>query len=98
MFGGNAELHTTDRCNKKKLLSSLLDGQKKKCMDRAKKEEFCAMAKAFKKASNKGKKAHKRLYHNSSESDSSLEEESYSFKLNSLGDNSLTKLADNVNQ
>eukprot|EP00957_Ditylum_brightwellii_P011461 866317-Ditylum_brightwellii.AAC.1 len=54
--------------------------------------------KAFKKASFKSKKAHKRLYHNSSESDSSLGEESYSFKLNLLGDNSLTKLKHNVNQ
>eukprot|EP00957_Ditylum_brightwellii_P150190 11436715-Ditylum_brightwellii.AAC.1 len=54
--------------------ASLLDGHKKKCTDRAKKEKFQFMAKAFKKASDKGKKARKRLYHNSSESDSSLEE------------------------
>eukprot|EP00957_Ditylum_brightwellii_P126113 9613847-Ditylum_brightwellii.AAC.1 len=65
MFGGNTELHTTDCCNKKNLLSGLLDVHKKKQFDRAKKEEFCAMVKAFKKASR---------------------------------DNSLTKLADNVNQ
>eukprot|EP00957_Ditylum_brightwellii_P175893 13393690-Ditylum_brightwellii.AAC.1 len=71
MFGGNAELHVTDHCNKKNLLSGLLDGHKKKHMDRAKKEESCAMAKAFKKASGKGKKACKRSYHDSSESDSS---------------------------
>eukprot|EP00957_Ditylum_brightwellii_P013893 1047678-Ditylum_brightwellii.AAC.1 len=75
MFGDNAELHTTDRCNKKNLLSSLLDRCKKKCFDRAKKEEFCAMAKAFQKALGKGKKACKRSYHDSFESDSSLEEE-----------------------
>eukprot|EP00957_Ditylum_brightwellii_P174994 13323532-Ditylum_brightwellii.AAC.1 len=30
VFGGNAESHTTDYCNKKNLLSSLLDGHKKK--------------------------------------------------------------------
>eukprot|EP00957_Ditylum_brightwellii_P027206 2056526-Ditylum_brightwellii.AAC.1 len=30
MFGGNVELHTTDHCNKKNLLSGLLDGHKKK--------------------------------------------------------------------
>eukprot|EP00957_Ditylum_brightwellii_P111908 8534121-Ditylum_brightwellii.AAC.1 len=75
MFGGSAELHTTDRCNKKNLLSVLLDGHKKKRINRAKKEEFCDMAKAFKKASFKSKKARKRLYHSSLESDSSLEEE-----------------------
>eukprot|EP00957_Ditylum_brightwellii_P166417 12667933-Ditylum_brightwellii.AAC.1 len=57
------------------LLSGLLDGHKKKHSDRAKKEEFCAMAKAFKKATIKGKKACNRLYHNSSEWDSSLDEE-----------------------
>eukprot|EP00957_Ditylum_brightwellii_P154291 11741625-Ditylum_brightwellii.AAC.1 len=54
---------------------NLLDGHKKKQFDRAKKEDFCAMAKAFRKASIKGKKACKRLYQDSSESDSSLEEE-----------------------
>eukprot|EP00957_Ditylum_brightwellii_P093687 7133589-Ditylum_brightwellii.AAC.1 len=74
-IGGNDELHTTDCCNKKNLLSSLLDGHKKKHIDRAKKEEFCAVAKNFKTASGKGKKACKRSHHNSSESDSSLEEE-----------------------
>eukprot|EP00957_Ditylum_brightwellii_P197616 15055155-Ditylum_brightwellii.AAC.1 len=56
MFGVNAELHTTDCCNKKNLLSGLLDRHKKKHMERANKEEFCAMVKAFKKASGKGKK------------------------------------------
>eukprot|EP00957_Ditylum_brightwellii_P153753 11702594-Ditylum_brightwellii.AAC.1 len=75
MFGGNAKLHTTDCCNKKNLLSGLLDGHKKKQVDRAKKEEFCAMAKAFRKASVKGKKAHKRSYQDFSESNSSSEEE-----------------------
>eukprot|EP00957_Ditylum_brightwellii_P140927 10734721-Ditylum_brightwellii.AAC.1 len=30
IFGGSAELHTTDHCNKKNLLSGLLDGHKKK--------------------------------------------------------------------
>ena len=75
MFGGNTKMHTTDRCSKKNLLSGLLDGHKKKQFDRAKKEEFCAMAKAFKKASSKGKKACKRLYQDSSELDSSLEKE-----------------------
>eukprot|EP00957_Ditylum_brightwellii_P030248 2290130-Ditylum_brightwellii.AAC.2 len=30
MFDCNAEMHTTDRCNKKNLLSGLLDGHKKK--------------------------------------------------------------------
>eukprot|EP00957_Ditylum_brightwellii_P185300 14110093-Ditylum_brightwellii.AAC.1 len=68
-------MHTTYQCNKKNLLSGLLDGHKKKHMDRAKKEEFCTMAKAFKKALVKGKKDCKRLYHNSSESDSSSEGE-----------------------
>eukprot|EP00957_Ditylum_brightwellii_P089582 6823152-Ditylum_brightwellii.AAC.1 len=38
MFDSNAEMHTTDRCNKNNLLSSLLDGHKKKHMERAKKE------------------------------------------------------------
>eukprot|EP00957_Ditylum_brightwellii_P015340 1154614-Ditylum_brightwellii.AAC.1 len=56
MFGGNAELHTTDHCNKKKMLSSILDEHKKKHMDKAKKEECCAIAKAFKKAFFKNKK------------------------------------------
>eukprot|EP00957_Ditylum_brightwellii_P021236 1601286-Ditylum_brightwellii.AAC.1 len=74
MFGGAAELHITNQCNKKALLSSLLDGHKKKCMDRAKKEELFAMAKAFKKASFQSKKACKRLYHNLSESNSSSDE------------------------
>eukprot|EP00957_Ditylum_brightwellii_P202699 15331390-Ditylum_brightwellii.AAC.1 len=49
MFGVNAELQFTDCCNKQNLLSSLLDGHKKKQSDRAKKEEFDAMAKAVKK-------------------------------------------------
>eukprot|EP00957_Ditylum_brightwellii_P016933 1276968-Ditylum_brightwellii.AAC.1 len=75
MFGGNAELRTTNHCNKKNLLSGLLDEHKKKRVDRAKKEKFCAMAKAFRKASVKGKKVHKRLYQDSLESDSSLKEE-----------------------
>eukprot|EP00957_Ditylum_brightwellii_P167088 12719982-Ditylum_brightwellii.AAC.1 len=57
MFGGNTKMHTTDRCNKKNLLSGLLDGHNKKQSNRAKKEEFCAMAKAFKKATVKSKKA-----------------------------------------
>eukprot|EP00957_Ditylum_brightwellii_P032656 2475756-Ditylum_brightwellii.AAC.1 len=70
MFGDNAKLHTTDRCNKTNLLPGLLDGHKKKQSDRAKKEEFHAMANFFKKAFIKSKKAHKRLYQ-----DSSLEEE-----------------------
>ena len=70
MFGGNAKLHTTDCCNKKNLLSGLLDTHKKKRSDRPKKEEFRAMAKAFKEATIKSKKACKRLYQ-----DSSLEEE-----------------------
>eukprot|EP00957_Ditylum_brightwellii_P211511 15366264-Ditylum_brightwellii.AAC.1 len=56
MFGGNAELHTTDCCNKKNSMSHLFDEYKKKHMDRAKKEVFCAIAKAFKKASFKSKK------------------------------------------
>eukprot|EP00957_Ditylum_brightwellii_P052421 3974888-Ditylum_brightwellii.AAC.1 len=56
MFGNNAELHTTDCCNKKNLLSSLLYGHKKKHIDKAKKEELCAMVKAFKKVSFKSKK------------------------------------------
>ena len=70
MFGGNVKLHTTDRCNKTNLLPGLLDGHKKKCMGRAKKEVFCAMTKAVKEVLSKGKKACKRLYQ-----DSSLEEE-----------------------
>eukprot|EP00957_Ditylum_brightwellii_P189346 14412394-Ditylum_brightwellii.AAC.1 len=75
MFGGNAELHITDCCNKNNLLSGLLDGLKKKPFDRAKNEEFHAMAEALKKASSKGKKACKRSYQDSSGSDSSSEEE-----------------------
>eukprot|EP00957_Ditylum_brightwellii_P042769 3238642-Ditylum_brightwellii.AAC.1 len=51
MLGNNAESNTTDHCNKKNLLFSLLDGQKMKHMGRAKKEEFHVMTKAFKKAS-----------------------------------------------
>eukprot|EP00957_Ditylum_brightwellii_P003421 259356-Ditylum_brightwellii.AAC.2 len=74
MFGGNAELHTTDHCNKTNLLSRLLDEHKKKCMDKAKKEKFCTMAKAFNKASFKSKKVHKRSIHDSSESESSSDE------------------------
>eukprot|EP00957_Ditylum_brightwellii_P066638 5057425-Ditylum_brightwellii.AAC.1 len=98
MFGGNAEPYTSNHCNKKSLLSGLLDGHKKKQFDRAKKEELCAMVKAFKKATVKGIFFCKRSYHDSSESDSSSEEEDFSSKLNSLGDNSLTKLADSINQ
>eukprot|EP00957_Ditylum_brightwellii_P200506 15285624-Ditylum_brightwellii.AAC.1 len=49
MFGGNSESHTTKQCNKKALLSSLLDGHKKKRYDKTKKEEFRAMAKALQK-------------------------------------------------
>eukprot|EP00957_Ditylum_brightwellii_P203226 15333757-Ditylum_brightwellii.AAC.2 len=75
MFGGNAELHTTEHCSKKNLLSSLLDRHKKKLMDKAKKEEFCTMAKAFKKASFKSKTTRKRLIHDLSELESPLEEE-----------------------
>eukprot|EP00957_Ditylum_brightwellii_P160511 12219003-Ditylum_brightwellii.AAC.1 len=75
MFGGNAESHTTDCCNKKNLLSSLLDEHKKKCMDKVNKEEFCAMVKAFKKASIKRKKAYKRLIHNFPKSESFSDEE-----------------------
>eukprot|EP00957_Ditylum_brightwellii_P054707 4145104-Ditylum_brightwellii.AAC.1 len=75
MIGSSTELHTTDCCNKKNLLSGLLDEQKKKQINRAKREEFCAMAKAFKKTTIKGKKACKSLYHDSSESNSSSEEE-----------------------
>eukprot|EP00957_Ditylum_brightwellii_P189987 14463702-Ditylum_brightwellii.AAC.1 len=60
MYGGNAESHSTERCNKKTVLASLLDGHKKKRTDKAKKEEFCAMAKAFKKANLKSKKSCKR--------------------------------------
>eukprot|EP00957_Ditylum_brightwellii_P021902 1651763-Ditylum_brightwellii.AAC.1 len=75
ILGGNAELYTTDCCNKKNLLSSLLDRHKKKQMDRAKKEEFCVIAKIFKKALVTGESAYNRLYHESSESDSSSEDE-----------------------
>eukprot|EP00957_Ditylum_brightwellii_P139321 10617727-Ditylum_brightwellii.AAC.1 len=56
-FGGNAESHITDHCSRKNLLSDLLDGHKKKQIDRTKKGEFCTMTKAFKKTSSKGKKA-----------------------------------------
>eukprot|EP00957_Ditylum_brightwellii_P206101 15346816-Ditylum_brightwellii.AAC.1 len=87
MSGGNAESHNTDHSNKNNLLSSLLDGHKKKHFNRSKKEDFCTMA-----------KAHKRSYHDSSESDSSFEEEEFTLKLDSLGDSSLTKLAYNINQ
>eukprot|EP00957_Ditylum_brightwellii_P012841 970305-Ditylum_brightwellii.AAC.1 len=45
MFGRNSELHTTDHYNEKNLLSGLLDGNKKKRFDRAKKEDFHTMAK-----------------------------------------------------
>eukprot|EP00957_Ditylum_brightwellii_P019987 1508928-Ditylum_brightwellii.AAC.1 len=45
MFGGNAESHSTECCNKKALLASLLDGHKRKHTDKAKKEKFCTMAK-----------------------------------------------------
>eukprot|EP00957_Ditylum_brightwellii_P074119 5632284-Ditylum_brightwellii.AAC.1 len=75
IFGGNAELHITDCCNKKNLLSGLPAGYKKKQLDRAKKEELCTMAKVLKKAISKGKQACKRSYHDSSESVSSSEEE-----------------------
>eukprot|EP00957_Ditylum_brightwellii_P136725 10426515-Ditylum_brightwellii.AAC.1 len=73
IFCGNADLHTTDHCNKKNLISSLLDGHKKKRMDKAKKEEFCAMAKVFRRPPLRAKN-HKRVIHNL------LEFESYSDK------------------
>eukprot|EP00957_Ditylum_brightwellii_P134328 10240995-Ditylum_brightwellii.AAC.1 len=75
MFGGNAGSHSTERCNKKTLLASILDGHKRKCVDKAKREEFCTMAKAFKNANLKSKKTPKRSVPDSSESESSLDEE-----------------------
>eukprot|EP00957_Ditylum_brightwellii_P031087 2355050-Ditylum_brightwellii.AAC.1 len=75
MFGGNFKSHSTECCNKKTLLASLLDGHKKKHADKAKKEEFCAMAKALKKANLKSKKTCKRSIPDSSESESSSDEE-----------------------
>eukprot|EP00957_Ditylum_brightwellii_P039161 2961963-Ditylum_brightwellii.AAC.1 len=60
MFGGNSESHATKQCNKRALVSGLFDGHKKKRYDKAKKEEFCIMAKAFQKASLKSKRARKR--------------------------------------
>eukprot|EP00957_Ditylum_brightwellii_P030065 2275978-Ditylum_brightwellii.AAC.1 len=65
MFGGNLESHTTKQCNKKALLLGLLDGHKKKCYDKIKKEEFRAMAKAL-QVSLKSKRARKRSCHDSS--------------------------------
>ena len=56
------------------------------------------MSQAFKKANLKSKKSRKRSAPNLSEPESSLDEEWYTFKLNSLGDNSLTELGDKVNQ
>eukprot|EP00957_Ditylum_brightwellii_P171138 13027608-Ditylum_brightwellii.AAC.1 len=56
MFGGNAEMHTAERCNKKSLLSSVLDGYKKKRYDRAKKEEFHTMQKLSKSQVVRAKK------------------------------------------
>eukprot|EP00957_Ditylum_brightwellii_P076331 5801530-Ditylum_brightwellii.AAC.1 len=75
MLGGNAESHTTDHCGKKNSLSSLLDGHKKKHNDKAKKEEFCSMAKVFKKAPLSSKKACKRAIHNLLESEISSDKE-----------------------
>ena len=75
MFGGNLESHTTKQCNKKALVSGLLDGHKKKRHDKAKKEEFCAMAKALQKASLKSKRARKRSCRDLSESESSSDKE-----------------------
>ena len=75
MFGVNSELHTTKQCNKKALLSGLLDRHKKKRYDKTKKEEFCTMVKALQKVSLKSKRARKRSRHDSSESESSSDEE-----------------------
>eukprot|EP00957_Ditylum_brightwellii_P082964 6307610-Ditylum_brightwellii.AAC.1 len=75
MFGGNSESHTTKQCNKKVLLSGLLDRHKKKRYDKTKKEEFCAMAKALQKVSLNSKRACKRSRHDSPESESSSDEE-----------------------
>eukprot|EP00957_Ditylum_brightwellii_P204470 15339411-Ditylum_brightwellii.AAC.1 len=58
-----------------KLYKILLDGHKKKHMDKAKKEDFCAMAKAVKKANLKSKKSCKRSAPNLLEFESSLDEE-----------------------
>eukprot|EP00957_Ditylum_brightwellii_P145693 11093472-Ditylum_brightwellii.AAC.1 len=67
--------HTALNAAKKTLLASLLDGHKRKCVDKVKKEEFCAMGKAFKKANLKTKKTCKRSVPDSSKSESSLDEE-----------------------
>eukprot|EP00957_Ditylum_brightwellii_P001883 144527-Ditylum_brightwellii.AAC.1 len=75
MFGGNAESYSTEGCNKKTLFTSLLDGHKRKHTDKAKKEEFRAMAKAFKKANLKSKRTFKRSVPDSSKSESSSDEE-----------------------
>ena len=75
MFGGNSESHSTKQCNKKALLSGILDGHKKKRYDNTKKEEFRAMVKALQKVSLKSKRACKRSRHDSSESESSSDEE-----------------------
>eukprot|EP00957_Ditylum_brightwellii_P183574 13983185-Ditylum_brightwellii.AAC.1 len=69
MFGGNSKSHMTKQCNKKALLSGLLDGYKKKHYDKTKKEEFRTTAKALQKVSLKSKRACKRSHHNSSESE-----------------------------
>eukprot|EP00957_Ditylum_brightwellii_P127187 9697679-Ditylum_brightwellii.AAC.1 len=66
MFGGNLESHSTKQCNKKALLPGLVDGHKKKCYNKTKKDEFCAMAKALQKVSLKIKRARKRSCHDSS--------------------------------
>eukprot|EP00957_Ditylum_brightwellii_P039901 3020825-Ditylum_brightwellii.AAC.1 len=75
MFGSNADSHTTDCCSKKNLLSSFLDGHKKKCMDEAKKEEFCAMEKVFKKGPLKSKIACKMAIHDLLELETYLNKE-----------------------
>eukprot|EP00957_Ditylum_brightwellii_P018835 1415684-Ditylum_brightwellii.AAC.1 len=56
MFGGNAELHTTDDCNKKNLFTSLFDGYKKKQMDKAKKENFVPWQKLSRRPPLRAKK------------------------------------------
>eukprot|EP00957_Ditylum_brightwellii_P095938 7309620-Ditylum_brightwellii.AAC.1 len=53
-----------EKHNNKAIFTDLHEGHKKKRHESAQKEEFCAMARAFKKLNNK-KKAYNKSHHDS---------------------------------
>eukprot|EP00957_Ditylum_brightwellii_P166130 12648288-Ditylum_brightwellii.AAC.1 len=96
MFGASADMYTTDKCDKKNLLSTLLDKHKKKHSKEACREDFFVREKAFKTALHK-KKMCKRSCNNLDLNSSSDDEEWFNFILCSFGV-PLTKLEKDFSQ